>query len=159
MVVKWNGVKSSSRPLYGGGPQGGLLGIIEYTSQSNSNADFVEADERFKFIDDLSLIEIINLLSIGLTSFNCKVSVPSDVGTDNQYLPPANIKSQTYMDELSDWTKSKQMKLNVKKSNYMIINYTKKYQFNTRLSMEGTFLEQVHQTKLVGLIVSDDLSW
>ena len=63
------------------------------------------------------------------------------------------------MDELSDWTKRKQMKLNVKKSNYMIINYTKKYQFNTRLSMEGTLLEQVHQTKLLGLIISDDLFW
>ena len=86
MVVKWNGVKSSSRPLHGGGPQGCTLGIIEYTSQSNDNADFVGDDEKFKFIDDLSLIEIINLIMQGLASFNCKLSVPADIATDNKFL-------------------------------------------------------------------------
>ena len=39
MKVKWKGLKSSTRPLHGGGPQGGTLGIIEYTSKSNDNSD------------------------------------------------------------------------------------------------------------------------
>ena len=55
MKVKWKGLKSSTRPLHGGGPQGGTLGIIEYTSQSNDNSDFVSESEKFKFIDDLSI--------------------------------------------------------------------------------------------------------
>ena len=40
MKVKWNGVTSSSRKLNGGGPQGGLLGILEYLSQTNGNTEF-----------------------------------------------------------------------------------------------------------------------
>jgi hypothetical protein len=155
MVVKWNGVKSSSRPLHGGG----TLGIIEYTSQSNDNADFVGDDEQFKFIDDLSLIEIINLIMQGLASFNCKLSVPADIATDNKFLPSEMIKSNQYMETLSEWTKSKQMKLNVKKTKYMLINFTKNYQFNTRIYLEGNLLDQVHEARLLGLILSDDLSW
>ena len=54
MIVKWKGLQSQTRPLPGGGPQGGTLGIEEYLSQSNNNVDFLASDEKFKFIDDLS---------------------------------------------------------------------------------------------------------
>ena len=66
MVVKWKGLRSSTRSLNGGGPQRGTLGIIEYTSQSNDNYDFVDTKEKFKFIDDLSIIVLESLLSRGL---------------------------------------------------------------------------------------------
>ena len=66
MVVKWKGLVSSKRPLPGGGPQGGTLSTEEYLSQNNDNVDFLNQDEKFKFIDDLSILETLNLLSIGL---------------------------------------------------------------------------------------------
>ena len=116
MKVKWKGLKSSTRPLHGGGPQGGTLGIIEYTSQSNDNSDFVSESEKFKFIDDLSILELICLLSQGLASFNYKSSVPSDIDIGGAYLPSENTKTQKYLENLSNWTKSKQMKLNVEKN-------------------------------------------
>ena len=100
MVVKWKGLKSSARPLPGGGPQGGTLGIEEYLSQSNDNVDFLELDEKFKFIDDLSILEIINLVSIGLASYNCHQHVPSDIAIENLYLDSKNIKSQEYLDSI-----------------------------------------------------------
>ena len=93
MKVKWKGLRSSSRPLYGGGPQGGTLGIIEYKSQSNNNSDFVSSDEKYKFIDDLLILELISLLSQGLASFNSKLSIPSDIGIGSAYLPPKNTTS------------------------------------------------------------------
>ena len=54
MKVKWNGFTSSVFNMNGGGAQGGLPGILEYLSQNNDCADFMNEDERFKFIDDLS---------------------------------------------------------------------------------------------------------
>ena len=51
--VKWRGLRNSTRPLNDRGPQGGTLGTIEYTSQSNDNFNFVPSSEKFKFIDDL----------------------------------------------------------------------------------------------------------
>ena len=159
MVVKWKGLLSSMRPLPGGGPQGGTLGIEEYLSQNNDNVDFLENDEKFKFIDDLSIIEIINLLSIGLASYNCYNHVPSDVGTDRLYIEAEHLKSQEYLKKISNWTDERQMKLNTEKTNYMVFNFSKKFKFNTRLRLEEQKLDQVHETKLLGLIIRDDLSW
>ena len=74
--VKWKNLYSEVKDIYGRGPQGGILGIIEYLSQSNDNADMIDPEEKFKFVDDLTLLEIVNLLMIGLSSFNIKSSVP-----------------------------------------------------------------------------------
>ena len=68
MRVKWNGVTSKSRVLNGGGTQGGLMGILEYLSQTNDNVEFIPVEDRYKFVDDLSILEIINLISVGLSS-------------------------------------------------------------------------------------------
>ena len=54
----------------GGGPQGGTFGVWEYQSQSNYNADCVTEDDHFKFVDDLTVLEIITLVNIGFASYN-----------------------------------------------------------------------------------------
>ena len=47
MKVKWNGKTSSSHKLNGGGPQGGLLGILEYLSQTNNNTDYLSDEDKY----------------------------------------------------------------------------------------------------------------
>ena len=79
MSVKWHGVQSIPRKINGGGPQGATLGILEYLSQSNNNADLVNENDRFKFVDDLTVLEIVDLLSVGLTSYNVRQHVPSNI--------------------------------------------------------------------------------
>jgi hypothetical protein len=37
-------------------------------SQTNDNANCVPEEDRFKFVDDLTTLEVINLLTIGLSS-------------------------------------------------------------------------------------------
>ena len=69
MSVKWHDCQTKPQDIHGGGPQGATLGLLEYLSQSNDSADCVELKDRFKFLDDLSILEIINLLTVGLTSF------------------------------------------------------------------------------------------
>ena len=160
MVVKWNGEVSTSRVLNGGGPQGGLMGILEYLSQTNDNTDFIPEEDRFKFIDDLSVLEMINLISIGLSSYNCKLHVPSDINVEhNQFLPPQNFNSQESLKKISDWTDNHLMKLNPTKSKYMVVNFTDNYQFNTRLSLDDNVLQHVSETRLLGVVFQDDLTW
>ena len=79
MSVKWHGYRSEPKHIKGGGAQGATFGSIGYLSQSNKNADCVPVDSRFKFVDDLSTIELINLLTIGLASFNIRNQVPNDI--------------------------------------------------------------------------------
>ena len=63
------------------------------------------------------------------------------------------------MDKIKERTDKNQMKLNTKKTNYMVFNFSKSYLFNTRLKLDNENLNQVHETKLLGLIIRDDLSW
>ena len=97
MYVKWHGITSEIRKLSGGGPQGSTLGILEYLSQSNDNADNVPVQDRFKFVDDLTVLEIIHLLNIGLASVNIRRTVPSNISSDNQIIPPDNLKTHRIM--------------------------------------------------------------
>ena len=159
MKVKWNGKISSERNLNGGGPQGGLLGILEYLSQTNDNVDFLSDDVKFKFIDDLSILDIVNLVSQGISSYNTRLHIPSHIADHNQFVSPSNLKSQQYLDKISSWTDNHLMKLNVQKSKYMTVNFTRKYQFSTELRLEGALLEEVKETKLLGVIVRNDLKW
>ena len=118
MTVKWHGTTSTKRNLNGGGPQGATFGVWEYLAQSNDNANCVEEDYRYKFVDDLTILEKVNLLLTGLTSFNIKNSVPSDIPIHNQYIPEENLKTSKNIDEIKKWTENLK---NAKKSKVMIL--------------------------------------
>ena len=51
------------------------------------------------------------------------------------------------------------MKLNEDKTKFMIFNFTNNYQFDTRLHLNSRIIEKVEHTKLLGTIISSDLSW
>ena len=159
MKVKWHGTFSSVRDMPGGGPQGCYLGQQEYQSQSNDSGGCVDSVDRFKFVDDMSLLEKINMLACGLASYNFKAHVASDIAIGHNYLPAVNCKSQDYLNSVQQWTEEKQMVLNKNKTKVIIFNYTNKYQFGTRLYLDETLLEIVTETKLVGSLISSDLTW
>ena len=159
MKVKWHNQMSTVRDLPGGGPQGSNFGLIEYDSQSNDNTDFLSEDDKFKFVDDLSVLEIINLISVGMSSYNFRQHVASDIGINQQYIPSGNIQSQQYMDNISEWTDSKQMLLNEKKTKIMIFNYTQNHQFSTRVYLKQTLLDIINETRLLCTILTSDLKW
>jgi hypothetical protein len=159
MSVKWHQTLSSSRNLSGGGPQGATLGLLEYLSQSNDNADHIDPELRFKWMDDLTALEVINLLTIGISCFNMKAQVANDIPLHNGFINKQNLKTQVNIDKISEWTKEKKMKLNHNKSNLMCFNFTHNYQFTTRITMEGNTLPIIQQTKLLGVIITNDISW
>ena len=159
MAVRWHGVTSSQRTLSGSGPQGSTLGLLEYLSQSNDNTRSIDPELKYKWLDDLSVLEVVNLLTIGLSSYNIRAHVPNDVPVHNGFIDAKNLTTQKNIDEIQNWTENKKMKLNQKKSCALIFNFTQKYQFTSRLTMEGKPLDIVDHTKLLGLIVSNDLTW
>ena len=113
---------------------------------------------RYKFVDDLSVLEKLNLVILGLSSYNFKNHVASDIGIEQKFLPSTNFKSQEYLDKIEDWTNANKMMLNVEKSKVMIFNFNDD-KFSTRLSIQDTQLEIINETKLLGTIISSDMKW
>ena len=157
MRVKFNGELSAFLKLIGGGPQGTLLGQLEYLVQSNDNADIVLPEDRFKYIDDLSLLQLVCFAGL-LTEYDFLQHVASDIGIDDQYLPPDTNTTQTNLNYVSNWTKDNLMKLNEAKCNYMVFSRSDS-KFATRLNINNVHLERVPVTKILGIWLSEDLSW
>ena len=157
--VKWKGIYSDTKDIHGGGFQGGFFGLIEYLSQSNDNSDTIDPEDKFKFVDDLTVLEIVNLLSIGMSNFNARYTVPSDVPNNNGYIASENLKTQTYLNDISEWTDKKKMKLNTDKTKIMIFNYTTNHQFTTRVTLDNVNIEVVEEAKLLGTHITSDLKW
>ena len=104
--VKFHGQISESRKQPGSGAQRASLGNHEFISQTNNNADSVPEEDMYKFEDDLSCLEIINLLSIGLASHNTRLQVPSDIPSHGQIINSEHLKTQKYLNEISRGTKT-----------------------------------------------------
>ena len=158
MTVKYRTGVSTEKPLPGGGAQGTLLGPIEYGTQSNNSADCVSPNQRFKYVDDLTTIEVVSLLT-KVASYNFKQHVASDVGTHNQIISNEEIETQEVIENINDWTINQKMKLNTSKTKYMILNFTDNYQFNTRIMLKNSILDFISQIKLLGVELSEDLTW
>jgi hypothetical protein len=69
------------------------LGLLEYLVQSNDNADCVDSEDRFKYVDDLSIFEVLFLTDF-LVEYDCHQHVPSDIGTDQMFPPPELFRTQ-----------------------------------------------------------------
>ena len=159
MFVKWHGVTSSTKSLPGGGPQGTSLGLWSFLSQTNDNPEDTEVENMFKFVDDKTTLEIVNLMSIGMASHNLKASVPSNVLSSNLIIPADNLKTQKHLDDIKKWTEDKKMRLNVDKTKNIIFNFSKNNQFSTDIKLDGKTIETVSETKLLGILITNNLSW
>ena len=90
--VKWNGHFSETNKVNGGSAQGiSAGGVLEYLSLTNGNLSFLEEEEAWKYINDSNFIEIINLTLAGLSSFDFKHQVPSDIATHDLFLSSEKI--------------------------------------------------------------------
>ena len=85
--------------------------------------------------------------------------IPSYIAVNDQFLPPENLNTNKHLETINNCTKEQEKKINFEKTKYMIFNFCHFRQFQTRVSIDETLLEQVKETKLLGLIISDDLSW
>ena len=67
----------------------------------------------------------------------------------------ANSLLQQNLNKIEDFTSINMMKINEKKSNVMIFNKSKNYEFPPRFAVSnGDYLECVEETKLLGIILN-----
>ena len=74
------------------------------------------------------------------------------------FLSPVVTRTQNNLDEISRWTDDHLMTINVSKTNYMLFTRSKT-NFATRLQLSDDKLDQLSATKLLGVWITEDLSW
>ena len=146
MRVKHNGVISEPRHRPGYGAQGASLGNQEFISQTNENSKSVPTVKRFKYMQMISQLQRptqYNILSVGLSSYNIKYDVPSDIPNDGYFLP--NYKSEFYRNEINKWSVNQKTLINRKNIKALIFNFTHKYKFSTQLRNNNINIDDVRE--------------
>ena len=106
-------------------------------------------------MDDKTVLEVVNLLSIGIASHNYKASIPSNVRTSGLVISNTHLKTQEHLNDIDKWTNEKKMLLNVQKTKNIVFNFSKNSQFTTEIKLNEETIETVNDTKLLGTVVTD----
>ena len=154
MTIQYNSGRSSIINLIGGFPEGSLIGQDSYLVSSNDCANQTDPEDRYRYIDDLEITDLIHMAGI-LIDYDVWNHVPSDIGIDQKYLHPQYTKTQGHLDEIQDWTSRNLMKINSSKSNFILFSRSSE-DFTTRLTINGENIERKSAVKILGVWISED---
>jgi hypothetical protein len=129
--VKISNVTSSWSTINAGVPQGTLLGPTTFLLQIN---DLQTEANTCKYVDDTTIWEVC------------------DVDGSNSCLQRAAEQAEV-------WSTKNGMQLNCAKTTEMLINFGRKGCAIPPITLTGETIERVGSCKLLGLIISSDLTW
>ena len=157
MTVNFNSEESSLFSLIGGGPQGSWTGQACFITASDDNAAHVSQDDRFKFSDDLNILEVVMLGHI-LTEYDFSSHVASDIKLGDKFLPTHELQSQVNLDQIASWSDTNLMKLKESKTDYMVFTRARQ-PFSTRLTLNGKYIDKKEDSKCLGVWLQTNGRW
>ena len=174
LVVNYNGVTSSKQPLPGGTPQGTLLGLILFLVLINpclnelnpkigpkitqSKGKFQPTRFHAKYVDDLTIAEAFNMKEALVENTD---RPQPDLFRARTGLKLCPERSMVYDDlrKVESFAIENEMQLNLKKTKFMVLNPSKTMDFLPEFESGGSCVETVENMKLLGFIISSNLSW
>ena len=165
MFMRHKGSTSTRRLLPGSTPQGAFLGILLFLIIFNG-ALLRPAIPRLhslnlKYVDDLSMLMAINLKTSLVPDPVERMRPFTHDERTGQVLPAENNNMQVQLDSLERFTAKKLLKIKEQKTNIMKFNVARNHDFPPELAVNGfsTNMQVVIETKLLGIMVTNDLKW
>ena len=129
--VKIGDTFSSWTNINAGVPQGTLLGPVLFLLHINNLKTVCPA---VKYVDDTTVWE------------SCRTDM-------------TDFKLQTAATQITEWCEKNNMQINCDKTKEMIIYFGRKQINMPKITMNNTKLERVENTKLLGVIINNKLTW
>ena len=176
MILKFRGASSSVRSLPGSSPQGVFLGCFFFMIKFNGAllrpsvprplplpSPIMKSKATtctVKYIDDATQACAIKLRDALLPDDVVRPRPLNYRERTGHILNPLHNQLQVDLDNLKEFTDDNLMVINGKKTQIMSFNFRKTLDFPPELKIAGAGnLEVVRHTKLLGIVVSDDLKW
>ena len=114
-----------------------------------------------KYVDNMTAAEAINLKKQLIANPNTNPVRPLQYHDRTEHiLPEGQSQVQDLLDQLVNYCKEHQMKLNSQKTKVILFNNARNYDFMPRCSIgEDEALEVVEEIRLLGVMVTSDLKW
>ena len=172
MFLSYNGCKSSVKMLPGGGPQGAFLGGLIFIIKYNGaflrppiprpiKGPIMKSEaEKVKYVDDGSVAVSIDLKQCLVPTTVDRTRPVTFNERTGHILPPENNLLQFYLRDTEKFTQDNKMVINTSKTKVMKFSRSKKWDFPPELEFSnGTQIECIPDTKLVGVMISQNLGW
>ena len=124
---------------------------------SNDNADCLDEEDRLKYVDDISILEVLFLTGL-LIDYDYFSHVPSYIVTDQKFLHSENFQTQDSINQISKWNENNLMQNSGEEKKYMIFTRCKS-DFATILKVNGMKIDQLKEAKITGVWITHDLTW
>ena len=175
MVVRLNGATSSPRDLPGGGPQGTLLGLllflvmineVGFENQRNNTGELITARKNMreanqihlKFVDDLTVAEsLIMKDSVKPVPLSRRPQPDTYHSRTGHELIPEKSAVLSQIKTIREYSDANDMKLNLKKTKFMLFNTCKNIDFHPTFEVDGCDIELIEEMKLLGVVITSDL--
>ena len=117
--------------------------------------------KHFKYVDDMTLAESINLKDVLETQEGNDLTRPFNYHSRLELsLSQSQNKLQETINKLKAYTEGNEMRINKKMTKVMLFNQAIKYDFMPEIKLgDGEFVEAVEQFILLGVIVTSGLKW
>ena len=177
MVVRYKGETSTPRLLPGGSPQGTLLGLllflvlvndVGFEDQINNVGEVITCKRRIKdfnqihlkYVDDLTVAESVSMKT-QLTAVSVDGRPQPDDFRDRtgHQLKPEHSKVFSQLTQTQKYAEDNCMKVNFKKTKMMLFNPGVSRDFLPKFSVNDNEIQLVEKTKLLGVVLSSDMSW
>ena len=177
MTVRYSGCWSSVKQLPGGGPQGTLLALLLFLVLINDTG-FNEQAHNFgeiltcrknlktaneihlKFVDDLTLAGVVDLQKDLRQIPESEISFPTKYhDRTGHVLPVESNKVYKQLLQTQKFASENEMRINFEKTKVMLFNSCRSKDFNPEMNVEGKTIQVVEETKLLGLLITNDLKW
>ena len=156
----------------GGAPQGTVLGVITFIIQmigarafpfidlSNviTSPGVKQVNTACKFIDDLTTASAIKLKTSLYQEENLERPRMYHSRTGHCLHENQNLV-RDQINFIIDFSERNQMKINKDKTNLMLFNRCRKYDFQPIVMIDEKQVDVVEETKILGVIISSNLKW
>ena len=179
LEITYQGGRSQQKPMPGGGPAGTTLGLLMFVVLINNTANPGPLTNwghiltkpiakrkpvtitHAKMIDDVSLAEALDLESDLVPKDEKSLIRPLTRRERFELtIPPSSNKTLSELTKMLNYAKMHYMKMNPKKTKVLMFNPERRQlDFKPELDIEGNPIDVIDKYRLVGYVLSDDLSW